>query len=347
MHWTPPGERRQRHQRLRIRVDAPNAYNEALKRAKAVKSRPALVGMGTWEADLAEYLDRREEGGTKRLFTKSSRHGTEWVCRRFFTAMGKETAKEISETDAGDYFKNLVGADSSRRTHYARVRGFVSWMVERGRVPFHFLEKVKVKRPRVHEVARKEYLEIEEIRACLDEAREWGDLQLRFILYCGLMAGMRKLEISLARTDWFFLDEALIVIPYEQETDRWVFTSKNKQMRVIPMPPEFRKFLEKEYLFSPEQTWALRGDGRGGNHADYRYEFRDRVNTFMKRFLEGNGLGDKKITIHGLRHSFASALIKSGLPLPVVAAYMGNTTTVLEGHYWHHRPQTGALDNIF
>jgi integrase len=347
MHWTPPGERKQRHQRLRIRVDAPNAYNEALKRAKLVKSRPALAGVGTWEADLKEYLDRKEEGGTKRLFTNASRQGTEWVCRRFFTAMGKETAKEIGENEARDYFDKLVGKDSSRRTHYARLRGFVSWMVEKGKVPFYFLEKVEVKRPRVHEVARSEFLEIEEIRRCLEEAREWGDLELRFILYCGLMAGMRKLEISLARTDWFLLEQDMIVIPYEEETDQWVFTSKNKKMRVIPLHPEFREFLENEYSFAPDQKWALRGDGKGGSHSQYRYEFRDRVNTFMKRFLKENGLAHKHITIHSQRHSFASALIKKGLPLPVVAAYMGNSTKVLEGHYWHHIPQTGALDAIF
>ncbi len=55
-----------------------------------------------------------------------------------FTVMGKPTAKQISEQDARDYFEKLVGEDSSRRTHYARLRGFVSWTVEKGKVPFHF-----------------------------------------------------------------------------------------------------------------------------------------------------------------------------------------------------------------
>jgi integrase len=68
--------------------------------------------------------------------------------------------------------------------------------------------------------------------------------EARFILYCGFHAGLRRSEISMARVNWFDLEAGL----FHASNDSG-FTSKNREIRVIP--------LAQEFLHAPEQCTTL------------------------------------------------------------------------------------------
>jgi len=58
--------------------------------------------------------------------------------------------------------------------------------------------------------------------------------EARFILYCGFHAGLRRSEISMARVNWFDLEAGFLHASNDSG-----FTSKNREIRVIPLAQEF------------------------------------------------------------------------------------------------------------
>jgi integrase len=322
-------------------VDEPNGYNRALAKAKMFKGQPTLSGIGTWQADMEEYLEYRVR---QKEFVPETVRGTRHVLEKFFQNVGKTTIADITYEDAKRYFENdVVQRDTSRRTHFARLSGFVSWALENQKVPEHFLKKVKVKRPPAQDAAREDFLDDSEIRAVIDYAKEEyaHDLKLRFILYMGFHMGLRKKEISFARCENFILGDREIAsywVTGFEDCDGWSFNTKNKKRRVIKIGEEFYNFLMDEYTFAPRQIWAL--EGGTGRKGVYRYEWRDRFNTFMKRALEERvsryGLN---ITPHSMRHSFITSAIRKAIPIGVVARQSGCTISTIDKHYFHYLVQ--------
>jgi integrase len=49
--------------------------------------------------------------------------------------------------------------------------------------------------------------------------------------------------------------------------------------------------------------------------------------------------GLKGVTPHVLRHTAATWMVQSGVPLPMVAAYLGNSVEMVERVYGHHSPE--------
>ncbi len=75
---------------------------------------------------------------------------------------------------------------------------------------------------------------------------------MKFILYCGFHAGLRKGEIVQARPHWFDLRLNIIHIT---ESETWI--TKDKDKRTIPMTTAFRKFLEEEMAIDGELPAAV------------------------------------------------------------------------------------------
>ena len=74
------------------------------------------------------------------------------------------------------------------------------------------------------------------------------------------------------------------------------------------------------------------------------------VRQFLERFEQKNGF--KKVTCHGLRHTYCSLLLSQNVPIQTVSRYMGHadSTTTLK-IYSHFIPDTqevavNALDSI-
>jgi integrase len=66
--------------------------------------------------------------------------------------------------------------------------------------------------------------------------------ELRFILYAGFHAGLRRKEIAVARVFWFDLFAGLIHVSNDRD-----FTTKDTENRTIPLTNNFSNFL-KDYL---------------------------------------------------------------------------------------------------
>jgi integrase len=108
-------------------------------------------------------------------------------------------------------------------------------------------------------VGRKNWLPWAVIKKVIAEAK---DRELKFILYCGFHAGLRKSEILGARVFWFDLGAGLLHVQNEPEAG---FILKDRENRPIPLTDEFKEFLAGYLAGRDPISYALRpGQGREG-----------------------------------------------------------------------------------
>jgi integrase len=156
--------------------------------------------------------------------------------------------------------------------------------------------------------------------------------ELKFILYCGFHAGLRRNEIGMARVFWFDLDAGLIHV-----SNAASFTTKDTENRTIPLTDQFREFLYGFLRGKEENAFCLQPDrfARG----KYRYDFYRVVQSHFRK----NGV---KIDIHGMRRSFASNLVSAGESIFIVANWLGDGVEVVQKHYAYLAPHSGTINRL-
>jgi integrase len=164
------------------------------------------------------------------------------------------------------------------------------------------------------------------------QARQTAD-ELRFILYCGFHAGLRRKEIGVARVSWFDLKTGLLHVSNDQE-----FTSKDTENRTVPLTDEFRDFLKVFLRNRKPEEFCLKPDHLAGR-AKYRYDFQRLVLSHFKRC-------SVNLDIHGMRRSFASNLVSEGESIFIVAQWLGDGVQVVQKHYAYLAPHSGSINRL-
>lgn len=155
---------------------------------------------------------------------------------------------------------------------------------------------------------------------------------LRFALYCGLHAGLRKIEVVQARPEWFDLEAGLLHI---QSSKDW--QPKDGDNRTVPLTGAFQTFLKGYGKPSP---WMLKPDATGGTWR-YRYDFRTQYRSHLKKCkIEG-------ANFHDLRRTFASQHVSAGTSIYKVARWLGDGVGVVERHYGHLSPADSEINNAW
>ena len=86
-----------------------------------------------------------------------------------------------------------------------------------------------------------------------DLIRKCPSVELKFILYAGFHAGLRKEEIIQARQEWFDLGlNILQVVESESEFKSEKWKPKDRDKRSIPLARAFGKFLRDEMSIDGE-----------------------------------------------------------------------------------------------
>lgn len=159
------------------------------------------------------------------------------------------------------------------------------------------------------------FLSLEEINAVLKECPSW----FYNIIVTLILTGIRIGElVNLTRNDINFKQRRIHI----QSKDGW--TPKTYEIRTIPMHPLVMDILKKlpkntKYVFTSPKGHKL----IGGN--------------LQKRYFKKitNKLGLKDVTIHTLRHTFASHLVMKGVDILTVSKLLGHSdikTTMIYSH---------------
>ena len=289
-------------------------FTQAITRAEEMREHPGIQSGSALEVEIDRFLDHKKR---QNEFTRFSSESKGYILKAFAKWMGDGvTAGSVTIADIERFYSH-VREDrtiSTANTYVLALRSFFRWAVEveklARRNPCHGFKLVENDGS-----ARKDFCTIElRDRLIHDCPRQ----DLKFVLYCGFHAGLRKLEIIEARPFWFDLEAGLLHL---RKTPTIRF--KDREERTVPMTREFLAFVREYGLREP---FMLAPDVPHGK-SKYRYDFIRPFRTYMKE------QGVSWVTPHIMRHTFASLLASHGKSIYKIAKWLGDDVRVVDKVY--------------
>jgi len=329
-------------------ISLDSGYDE--RQAKRVKTQleellVCLEARAKPDASLAAWLENLDEGLRERLakadllvFVEPPTHGEIW--RRFydsprFQRMAPNTARnyrgvatrffeffdesrrveETSKADADEWRKSLVDAGYAEATAAGAVkcvRSVYNWAVDANLLESHPFTDVY--RGSFQNKRREFFVSRDWYRRLLDAC---PDQDWRTILALCRIGGLRRpSEVLEARWDDVNWDAERFAV-----RDR-----KRKTTRVIPLFPELREELDKQFF-------ATQGNDCPYIVANHRFDSNN-LRTGLSRIIFHAGLPQWERIFHNLRGSRSCELF-SEQPAHVASAWMGQSEKVANAHYLH------------
>jgi integrase len=318
-------------------------YAEAVKLAEKKRGvvPESVQKVGDWEKAISRYLREKTTGirpkhlaGKRvRQMRKSGDFRVRSCLNVFAKWSGLSSPSAVRISHLQKYYeKRRKASEAGARSTIATIQAFLDHMgLLRERVMYALDKKLE---------SRKEYISLQEAGALISKCT---DDKLKFVLFCGFHAGMRKSEIMNAQPSWFNVESRILTIPCNvdvtlQNGQKAEWMTKDGESRSIPISMPFLTFL-KAYL--PACKGYCLPSRRKGS-ATGLYDFRAPYKAFMEE------CGYTKMTIHAMRHSYISGLANSGNhSITEISAWSGDTLETIERNYWKKTAQVGALDDTF
>jgi integrase len=302
------------------------------------------------DREIDEYLIDAQERERNPMSPDSAKTAR-YVLKLFVKESKVRWPSEINEQKVAVWVRGLRAAGRSQQTlrmYAAYIKTFTRVLHASGKLKFDPL--VKYTLPAEKATGRQNWLRKHAVRqiivavkpkvgphskpAGIEMAKKTAD-DLKFILYAGFHAGLRRKEIGMAKVFWFDVEDGLI---HAQNMPDENFTLKDRDNRTIDMTDEFKAFLTKYLRDRKPGDFVLRPQKTKGTWK-YRYDF--------SRMVEGHfkNVG-VKCSIHDMRRSFASNLVSSGVSIYTVAKWMGDRVDVVEKSYGYLAPNTGEINKV-
>ena len=245
-----------------------------------------------------------------------------YLRKRIVPALGRKALDEISQDDVATLRRSLIDeglSPASVNRHLATLRSMFNlalrWQLYEGRNP-------AASPGMLRERHRDVYLDAAQTQALVRalDADSCQDSAAALALLA--VTGARKNEVLRATWDLVDLGRGVLTVP----------RSKNGKPRHIPLSPYAAAILDRQLL-----RRAV-----------------DNPFVFPSRICPGHGLENLRgawarakkkaglpvgLRIHDLRHSFASALANSGIPLNEIGTVLGHSQLSTTARYAHHAPQ--------
>lgn len=172
--------------------------------------------------------------------------------------------------------------------------------------------------------SRVRYLELEDIPKFIDSCQYE---QFRQLCKGAIYTGCRYEELAVMQVSAFDSTIGKVHIP----------TSKSGKERWIPLNDEGFAFFSK-HVEGKKATELIftHSDGRMWEHSQQTYHMN--VATKAAKI--------QHIGFHGLRHSFASLLVRQGMPLLYVATLLGHSDTRMVSKHYGHLSSTHVADTL-
>jgi integrase len=153
-----------------------------------------------------------------------------------------------------------------------------------------------------------------------------------------------------ARASHYRRDIAALVYPWQGDDVgfRWKNAKKSKRDRVIYLTPELQALVEREiekrpggYIFMTIRK-RLWNNNNLVNRMDKLLE-----DKAVKKWCRKNGFNLEKVMLYGFRHTYATNMLGRGVPIKILADWMGTSVAMLEKTYSHIHDDLQAMRALF
>lgn len=289
--------------------------SEAVRKAAEIAADPLVVPANNLENEMLRFIAH------KLRMNQYSKQSADTKLIALLQFAGSVPAAFTSRSVNPEHVKRFYGTlqervtESTAQGYMMTLRSFFRWCVD-------------VERTRLDNPVAKVTLAKHEAKGRLPfcEKDKKNELianapndDLRFILYCGFDAGLRRGEIDQARVNWF---DGRSLHVRKSET----FRPKDREERSIPLTRPFKKFLKRYLKGKDPDGFALMPEVEQGAWR-YRYDFRRPFSEYMA------AQGCAWVTPHVMRHSFASILASAGKSIFKISEWLGDSVRVVQRHY--------------
>jgi integrase len=331
--WTgPDGKRRA----VSLKTDD---EAEAIKRARSV-SHESFTGQDgqTMQASrLSLLVDRyltEARNRRKKPMREETAKTVRYILGRFICNRKLTQVSDVTSAQLDAWLREYQG--ETPVSYAAVVIPFGRWLHEKGLVAYDPFDRFE--RPERPPRGRTNWIRKDTVRELIDSA---PDDDLKFILYAGFQAGLRRGEISWAKVNWFDLDaytdkEGQIRGAIHVSNDPKANVFLKDENRTVPLESSFREFLKVYLKDRDPNDFVLAPEKRVKGQWKYRYDFKKQ----FERHVKGS------CTIHDMRRSFASNLASAGVSIYKIARWLGDGVQVVERSYGHLAPTDEDVDRV-
>ena len=261
---------------------------------------------------------------------------------------------ELIAADVNDYYEEKLKHVKAMTVikHHANISKALKYAVEKGYISHSIMDKVK--RPKAERFVGKFLKQSEVVE--LFEAVKGHKLELGVIL--GAFYGLRRSEIIGLRWESIDFEANTITIEHTVTVTRIDGkkvvvegdTVKSKaSFRTLPLVPSFR---EKLLEVREEQERLKKLCGKSYNTKHMQYVYKDLLGNRIKpdyltsqfpEFMVKNGF--RRLRFHDLRHSCASLLLASAVPLKQIQEWLGHSDFAITANTYAHLDFNSKLDS--
>lgn len=315
-YWQPPSRGGSRPAAIALRT---TDHGQALTKAWELHMSEAATvrAADSVEKLLDDYLTHQARAGVHQgRTTSATRNALSRICKEW----GNLPITKVSEERILKWRAELVDkgrSEATVKTYLRRMRGFLTWCVERNYLREHPMKRLKIGRVKV--TKRDRFCTIEQRELLLKEP---PNEQVDFVLHFGFFAGLR-FEEMLAMQPYWLVGEPGRMLLEVQATDFWA--PKDDEARTIPVHPRLEAFLKRyglrePFMLKPDKTeWP--------EPPKYRYNPKKALKAHVER------CGMPWVTYYTLRHSFGTHMSMKGATMKEIASMLGNSVIVCEESY--------------
>ena len=323
--------------RTRVSLDTED-QGEAVSKVLAMRQQPDLLPVNSYDHEVKAYIKEQVHRGKLSHTFAPTRQSSLAQFGKLFKIMSPAdiTSDHVRKWyDWMRYDKTPPLKESTAQGYIFGLRAFLGWLVDRDKLRENVALKLEMDEHR--HVARLVFADMPTVAGLIKDA---PDDAMRFILFCGFHAGMRKLEIIEARPEWFDLRAGAVSV---QRTP--TFTPKDKDNRTIPLTADFQAFLKVYGLQTPFMLMPHVPKGQ----YKYRYDFRKPFEEYVKRWgaVQSPPVDIAWLTPHVMRHTFASLHAIAGTSIYKIAVWLGDGVEVVQRHYAKLSPSDADINKAF
>ncbi len=370
---TPAGKQILKYKTVRVEAGWSERQKEKYVQEQAAIFERRILGGADTEHDKLKFKDfalglyMSSHGST--LKAKTRREYEIIIHDRLIPYFGEMQLRNISRLDVTKWLASLERADGSEKSLSENSKGvwfrtlsaILGKAYEWDLIDDNPCRRIKTPRKSQSDVNS---LQLGEARLVIERLNQYDDIRISTLVGILIFTGARESEVGgLEWQDINFADNYISVsreVLYIRNVGMIEDTPKSQAgTRIIYIPEKLIKMLkeykeyQKTFIIEQGSLWI----GATGERAklftksDGTPIFDSTIRAWVKKYMKWAGV--PYITVHGLRHTYASILISSGNDVRAVAAQLGHSTPALVFNTYANpqehakRKAAESLDKLF